>query len=337
MATQAEVAVSDCRQHARTLRLLGETPAPDRKPREIATGGRGRLFDFNDSRSNRRPLLDSPLVLGVRRATASLYYQLGIETWLSSRATVISHPKSGRTWLRVELNRAGVPDAHFSHAGSTEEASLTARRLSDGLRWWSNKRILLLIRDPRDTAVSFYFQATRRSRVYSGAFKDFLRDPRFGIERVMQFNLLWLRQRRRFATFIVLSYEDLHADPCAALRKAAEFLTGRDLPKPDIQRAVELCSFEAMHGLETSGAGAVEWGVRLKPGDAADPESFKTRRGVVGGWRDYFSGRDEAYASGLFDRYDYFSEVDAARQGSPTKAGRDVQAPARTPKEPNPR
>jgi hypothetical protein len=49
-----------------------------------------------------------------------------------------------------------------------------------------------LIRDPQDTVVSFYFQATRRSRVYSGAFRNFLQDPRFGIERIIRFNLLWL-------------------------------------------------------------------------------------------------------------------------------------------------
>ena len=287
----------------------------DRTSPTDASAGVRTGFDFTGSGNSPRPVLDSPWMLRVRRATAFLHYQLGVEAWLNSRAAVISHPKSGRTWLRVMLDQIGIGDVRFSHAGSTEEASLTADRLAGGLGWWSRKRILLLIRDPRDTVVSFYFQATRRSHVYSGAFKDFLRDPRFGIERVIQFNLIWLRQRHRFATFVLLSYEDLHADPCAALRKAAEFLTGRELRTPDIQRAVRACSFDAMHGLEMSGAGAAKWGVRLTPGDAADPESFKTRRGVVGGWRDYFTDGDEAYASSLFDRYDYFAKVEAARHG----------------------
>jgi len=213
------------------------------------------------------------------------------------------------------LDHVGSGDVCFSHAGSAEKALLTARQLSGGPRRWRNRRILLLIRDPRDTVVSFYFQATRRGRFFSGPFEDFLRDPRFGIERIMQFNLLWLRERRRFAAFTLLSYEELHADPCAALRKAAEFLSGRELPEADIQRAVQLSSFDAMRSLESSGAGAAKWGVRLRPGDAADPESFKTRRGVVGGWRDYFTDADEAHVAGLFERHDYFSRIEAARQG----------------------
>ena len=32
-------------------------------------------------------------------------------------------------------------------------------------------------------------------------------------------------------------------------------------------------------------------GIRLRPGDRANPDSFKVRRGKVGGWRDYFDER----------------------------------------------
>lgn len=212
------------------------------------------------------------------------------------------------------LEQAGIGGVRFSHAGSTEEAGISARTFSAGIRFWSRKRILLLIRDPRDTVVSFYFQATRRSRVYAGEFARFLRDPRFGIERIMQFNLLWLRERARFAAFSVLAYEDLHADPGAALRKASAFLSGRELPDSEMRRAVRLSSFDEMRRLELSGAGAARWGVRLAPGDCADPESFKTRRGVVGGWRDYFTPEDEAYASNLLDSYDYFSHFGLAER-----------------------
>jgi hypothetical protein len=47
-----------------------------------------------------------------------------------------------------------------------------------------------------------------------------------------------------------------------------------------------------MHGLEASGGASSH---RLRPGDASDPESFKVRRGVVGGYRDYLSPSDLAY------------------------------------------
>jgi hypothetical protein len=259
-----------------------------------------------------RLAITSPFLLRLRRATAVLHYRLGAETWLNPEMAVISHPKSGRTWLRLMLEQVGIGGVRFSHAGSSEEARMDARAFPAGIRAWSRKRILFLIRDPRDTIVSFYFQATRRSRVYAGEFSRFLRDPRFGLERAMNFNLLWLGERRRFAEFAVIAYEELHADPGAALRKASAFLAGREPPESEMQRAVRLGSFDAMHRLELSGAGTKRWGACLAPGDFADPESFKTRRGVVGGWRDYFTAEDEAYAARLFDRYDYASEVAAA-------------------------
>lgn len=309
MSTQADAAFSERCVSSRPMAALAGSYPPAR-----ARGGGLRDPDSNGFRTARRPILDSLPLLRLRRAVALLHYRLGAETWLNPQAAVISHPKSGRTWLRVMLEQAGLGGVRFSHAGSTEEACIAASAFSAGVRFWSRKRILLLIRDPRDTVVSFYFQATRRSRVYSGEFAGFLRDPRFGIERIMQFNLLWLRERRRFADFIVLAYEDLHAEPSVALRKASAFLCGRQLLEPEMRRAVRLSAFDEMRLLELSGAGAAHWGVRLTPGDPADPESFKTRRGVVGGWRDYFTAQDEAYAADLLDRYDYVSHVDAARQ-----------------------
>ena len=35
-------------------------------------------------------------------------------------------------------------------------------------------------------------------------------------------------------------------------------------------------------------------GRRMRPGDSANPQSFKTRRAKVGGWRDYFDDAEIA-------------------------------------------
>jgi alcohol sulfotransferase len=35
-------------------------------------------------------------------------------------------------------------------------------------------------------------------------------------------------------------------------------------------------------------------GIRLRPGDRANPDSYKVRRAKVGGWRDYFDDRESA-------------------------------------------
>lgn len=209
------------------------------------------------------------------------------------------------------LRAAGL-EAEFSHAGSSEARALEASELAGGPDYWRRHRILFMIRDPRDTAVSAYFQARHRAKVYEGTFADFLRDPRFGLEKVVLFHLLWLEARERFRDFAVLRYEALQADPAAAFRDAARFLAARTPDPRRVERAVEAGRFEAMRRLEESGEGARLFGISLAPGRPGEPESYKTRRGVVGGWRDDFGDEDKAFAEALFEAHDYRARLERA-------------------------
>ena len=56
----------------------------------------------------------------------------------------------------------------------------------------------------------------------------------------------------------------------------------------EITRAVDFASIENMRALE-SGGFYRRSGNRMKPGDLANPDSFKVRRAKVGGYRDYFT------------------------------------------------
>jgi hypothetical protein len=56
--------------------------------------------------------------------------------------------------------------------------------------------------------------------------------------------------------------------------------------------AVEFARFDNMRALERKNAFK---SARLRPADGADPESFKTRKGKVGGYREYFTDEDLAY------------------------------------------
>ena len=60
------------------------------------------------------------------------------------------------------------------------------------------------------------------------------------------------------------------------------------------QEALDFSRFENMQRLEA--AGAFDSKI-LRPGDVRDPESFKVRRGKVGGYRDYLSAEDQEYAA----------------------------------------
>lgn len=215
---------------------------------------------------------------------------------------VLSWPKSGRTWLRYMLDQLGI---HLEYSHQRE-----AEALPDG---WDRKRIILLHRDPRDTTVSHWFAVTRRGGGYRGTLSDFLRDPEAGLERAMRFNLHWKEwlDRGGAGGALTLSYEGLHADTAGELGRAVAFLRGPAVPEEMLRRAVAAGRFENMHAVESSGRGARLYGDVLTPGDPADPDSFKTREGRVGGWRRHFSAADTAFADALLERHDYFRRMHA--------------------------
>ena len=56
---------------------------------------------------------------------------------------------------------------------------------------------------------------------------------------------------------------------------------------------------------EKAGAFAKKYSKALTPGDSSNVESFKVRRGKVGGFAGYFTGDDLSFADQLMARYDY--------------------------------
>jgi hypothetical protein len=231
---------------------------------------------------------------------------------------LISYPKSGRTWVRFMLNSAGV-DVVYDHAGAENRDARTFEQIAGIPKRWSGSRIVFLFRDPRDTAVSSYFQASKRvkqGRRFSGELQEFIRDPRYGIDKIARFNLLWMKSAPRFRDFMSISYEDLQADAQGELSRLVAFAT-RSPPDPEtIRRAVEEGRFDKMRAAELKLGGAKDGQARLGGGDPTDPESLKARRGKVGGWADYFTTDDAAYADAVLGRVDYFDRMAALHRPS---------------------
>jgi hypothetical protein len=67
------------------------------------------------------------------------------------------------------------------------------------------------------------------------------------------------------------------------------------------QDALEFSRFENMQKLEA--AGAFDSKI-LHPGDVRDPESFKVRRGKIGGYREYLSAEDQQFAADAMTKLD---------------------------------
>jgi hypothetical protein len=235
-------------------------------------------------------------------------------------AIIVSIPKSGRTWVRAFLcayfckhagipftlepkKQIGIPLIIYTHD------QFEQRTKAD--RWdrvrgkylipaaeLRRAKIILLARDPRDAFVSHYLQLVRRSadtpaRLKQKSVSDLLRDDAFGINAIVETMNRWLREFGKRKNFYLLSYEALRTDPEKNFHALLAELGESSLDADAFAHALEFSEFENMRKLEA--AGAFDSKI-LKPGDVTDPESFKVRRGKVGGYREYLSDEDQRYA-----------------------------------------
>jgi hypothetical protein len=236
-------------------------------------------------------------------------------------AYVVSYPKSGRTWLRVLIGKAlclhrgldtdglldtpgltdaaGVPRVDFHHDGSEIRGDLDHTSLPQDKRVYRGKKMVLLARDPRDLLVSSYFEATRRSFLFGGkpiefdgSLSEFVRSPVFGARKVAAFYEGWARSQAVPKDFLLIHYEWLQAAPRRVLRDVLRFLGAGAVRQEHIVEAVAYASFDNMRRLERANAFRDP---RLQPGDPREPESYKVRRGIVGGYVDYLSQADVSY------------------------------------------
>jgi hypothetical protein len=229
---------------------------------------------------------------------------------------VVSFAKSGRTWLRAMISRLyqrrhQLPDAvllshdnmhrlnpqipvcFFTHDGDPMASTAELRK---NKRAYDGKPVLYLMRHPLDVAVSHYFQmkhrkAGKRAGMAEGiSMFDFIMRPGMGLEAIVEYTNLWHRYVKSRPDALLVRYEDLKSDPVGQMAKVSAFLKA-DFAPADIAEAVEYCSFANLQKREREGFYADS---ALKPADSADPNSFKVRRGKVGGYRDYFSDEELA-------------------------------------------
>ncbi len=220
---------------------------------------------------------------------------------------LVSYPKCGRTWLRMLLSRAlethygapevdylggaflggnvpGAPRVRVTH--DDDPHWKTARGLDRRKRRYRGKRVVFLVRDPRDVVVSMYFERSRRERAYAGTLSSFLHERRGSLDTILAYYSVWARSRALPSGLLIVRYEDLRRDTERELERLLAFLGVRDVAEATVRDAVRFASFESMREMESSGS--LESG-RLRPRDPNDPESFKTRRGKVGGFVDYLT------------------------------------------------
>jgi hypothetical protein len=227
---------------------------------------------------------------------------------------VISYPKSGRTWLRALIGKylaikynfpenkilstelltqhSGLPIVSFIHDESGMKAGTPYRDLSSDRQKYKNKKVLLLGRDIKDTLVSAYFQATKRRNVFEGTISEFIVSDRFGVLKILRFYDIWLQNQHVPRAFCFIRYEDLHRDPEGVLTRVLDFIGEDRIEETLVAQSIEYCAFQNLKKMEERNTFNNR---ALKPAKTSDLESFKVRKGKVGGYTEYLSTADIAF------------------------------------------
>ena len=217
---------------------------------------------------------------------------------------LVSYPRSGNTWTRFLLGNlidqnqpvtfsnieSRIPEIYFN-------PDRWLRRLPRPRMLKSHEsfqphypRVIYIVRDPRDVAVSFYHHNVKARnipddypmvqfvpRFIAGEF-----DPKFGSWRD---NVLsWTVLRKDDPGFLLLRYEDMKRDTAGVLADVVAFLRRSSFRKIDsnpeaLRRTIELSSAENMRALEKQEASS--W--VLTKGTRSDKPFV--RSATSGGWK----------------------------------------------------
>lgn len=295
------------------------------------------MFTVSDSAKKVSILVPTALLPRPMRVAARERLLARLEVAIARRAglLIIGHPKSGNTWLKVMLARLyqvrhgfkaseligsdelalrnpAIPrlaatNAVYSYEGAVGRI-LAADAPDDPLR---HKPVMLLARNPIDIAVSWFFQFTKRQSAHkqelvnhfiehpvdrrSIGMWDFVRHSDIGLPFLIDYLNTWECNIGQLDNAMIMRYEDLRSDTAESLKKVT-LLMGESFSDEEIAGAVSFGSFDNLRKLETSGFFR-RGGMRLV--NANDPETFKVRRGKVGGYGDYFTKAQTAELEAL--------------------------------------
>ncbi|MGD1941299.1 MAG: sulfotransferase domain-containing protein [Leptolyngbyaceae cyanobacterium] len=224
---------------------------------------------------------------------------------------LISQTNCGRTWLRILLGRVmqvtyNVEKVNLHYLYSFSELnpnlpSIKAIHEKYGqFGSYETKKIILLVRDPRDALVSRYHQHKHEYSSYQDINDFILNSPEF-LSYIEDYNL-WRQNKHELADLLIVRYEDMRANTQYELTRVLRFLEIEAAPEI-IAAAVEYASFKNMRSIEMKGSSEVKAGVlrtsAIQSGTLSDQNSLKVRKGKVGGYKEELSAEAVTFMDDL--------------------------------------
>ncbi len=247
------------------------------------------------------------------------------ETYILSRVDkmdpdiyVVSYPKCGRTWVRFLLSNylnqigfvsprfydrslVGIPGSRtvkFDHdQGNWVPAPLKIGQITFNELKYQKKKIILLIRDPRDVLVSSWYHLRYRENIFKKGISEFIYDELVGIKKIVAFMNMWIENINVSGRFHLVLYEQLHDNPLLHFKELIDFLN-IPIEMEQLKDAVQNCSFKRMRQIEISGSQNEPW---LKPGSRKMGNALKVRKGKIGSYREELSDADLAFVNDIIE------------------------------------
>ncbi len=236
-----------------------------------------------------------------------------VARFAAAEVLFVSFTKSGRTWLRVLLSNVyarrfdlsdrellngdnlhrldpRVPRVHFAPDTCLPYPELGPPQV----RASPAQKVVFLVRDPRDIAVSLYFHVLhragerelRRKKIPLAArdtdLDSFVLDESHGAPRVIRYLNRWVADAATLPASLRIRYEDLRADTRGELGRLVRFVDLDATPEM-LDEAVAFAAFRNMQEKEREGYFNSDRLGRANPDDVA---TGKVREGRVGGYRE---------------------------------------------------
>jgi hypothetical protein len=248
------------------------------------------------------------------------------ETYLHFMADyyLISFPKCGRTWIRLMIGKffqeyyelknipkddilrltplskynPKIPLIRLTHDDNPHLK--TPEELKTTKNKYRNKKVIFLIRDPRDVIVSLYHHFLKRTKRIEDNYeiKQFIRRKNGGLESIITFYNIWYENRHIPKEFITIKYENFHRElykegQYVELIKTLSFIGFNNFDHELLSLITDYASFKNMRKMEKKDS--FKDTKILKTSNKEDVESYKTRKGKIGGYQDYLEKEDINY------------------------------------------